>query len=69
MVEQLRTKAEGAAMPVMAGDMASTRVPGEFGLVYLVGNTIMNVTTQTSRRPCSPTPPITSCPVAASWWR
>ena len=28
------------------GDMTRTRVPGAFGLVYLVFNTIMNVTTQ-----------------------
>ncbi len=31
---------------VAIGDMATTRVPGVFGLVYLVFNTIMNVTTQ-----------------------
>ena len=28
------------------GDMTSTRVPGAYPLVYLVFNTIMNVTTQ-----------------------
>jgi hypothetical protein len=31
---------------VTIGDMTSTRVPGTFRLVYLVANTIMNVTTQ-----------------------
>jgi len=46
MVEQLRTKPEAAAIPVVVGDMATTRVPGDFSLVYLVANTIMNVTTQ-----------------------
>ena len=28
------------------GDMTTARVPGVFTLVYLVANTIMNVTTQ-----------------------
>lgn len=30
MVEQLRTKADDVALPVVMGDMATTRVPGEF---------------------------------------
>lgn len=46
MVEQLRRKPGAAAVPVTIGDMTSTRVAGEFALVYLVFNTIMNVTTQ-----------------------
>mgnify|MGYP002623830550 FL=1 len=46
MVEQLRRKPGGDAVPVTVGDMTTTRVPGEFALVYLVFNTIMNVTTQ-----------------------
>jgi SAM-dependent methyltransferase len=46
MVEKLRAKPGGAAIDVAIGDMATTRVPGDFGLVYLVFNTIMNVTTQ-----------------------
>jgi SAM-dependent methyltransferase len=46
MVEQLRAKPEAAAVPVTVGDMTATRVPGSFTLVYLVANTIMNVTTQ-----------------------
>jgi SAM-dependent methyltransferase len=46
MVEQLRAKAGTEAVPVTIGDMTSTRVPGSFHLVYLVANTIMNVTTQ-----------------------
>ena len=33
-------------MPVTIGDITTTRVPGTFALVYLVANTIMNVTTQ-----------------------
>jgi SAM-dependent methyltransferase len=46
MVEQLRRKPGANAVPVTIGDMTTTRVPGTFGLVYLVRNTIMNVTTQ-----------------------
>jgi SAM-dependent methyltransferase len=46
MAEQMRTKPGADAVPVTIGDMTSTRVPGTFELVYLVANTIMNVTTQ-----------------------
>jgi len=46
MAEQLRAKPGSDAVPVTVGDMTSARVPGEFTLVYLVRNTIMNVTTQ-----------------------
>jgi len=46
MVEQLRRKPGAGAVAVTVGDMAHTRVPGSFTLVYLVFNTIMNVTTQ-----------------------
>ncbi len=46
MVEQLRRKPGAAAVPVTLGDMTSTRVDGRFALVYLVFNTIMNVTRQ-----------------------
>jgi hypothetical protein len=46
MVDQLRRKPGGEAVEVTVGDMTSTRVDGSFTLVYLVWNTIMNVTTQ-----------------------
>jgi SAM-dependent methyltransferase len=46
MVERLRAKPGAEAVPVTIGDMTTTRVPGTFTLVYLVANTIMNVTTQ-----------------------
>lgn len=46
MAGQCRSKPGSDAVPVTIGDMASTRVPGTFTLVYLVANTIMNVTTQ-----------------------
>jgi len=46
MAGQLRAKPGAGAVPVTIGDMTTTRVPGTFQLVYLVANTIMNVTTQ-----------------------
>ena len=47
MAAQLRAKPGAGAIPVTIGDMTATRVPGApFTLVYLVANTIMNVTTQ-----------------------
>lgn len=46
MTQQLQRKPGAGAIPVTIGDMATTRVAGEFTLVYLVANTIMNVTTQ-----------------------
>src|SRR5215207_11487275 len=46
MVARLREKADEAAVPVVMGDMATTRAPGEFRLVYLVFNTISNLLTQ-----------------------
>jgi SAM-dependent methyltransferase len=46
MVEQLRAKPGGDAVPVVLGDMTTARATGAFTLVYLVANTIMNVTTQ-----------------------
>ena len=46
MAAKLRAKPGAESVPVTLGDMTSTRVPGSFRLVYLVANTIMNVTTQ-----------------------
>lgn len=46
MADRLRAKPGAEAVPVTVGDMTTTRVPGAFTLVYLVANTIMNVTTQ-----------------------
>jgi SAM-dependent methyltransferase len=46
MVERLRAKPGSDAVAVTIGDMTTTRVAGSFTLVYLVFNTIMNVTTQ-----------------------
>jgi SAM-dependent methyltransferase len=52
MIEQLRTKADDTAIPVIAGDMASTRAPGTYALVYLVFNTISNLLTQGEQVAC-----------------
>lgn len=52
MIEQLRTKADQAAIPVVIGDMATTRAPGEYALVYLVYNTISNLLTQAEQVAC-----------------
>jgi SAM-dependent methyltransferase len=46
MAERLRAKPGAGAVSVIVGDMATSRVDGSFTLVYLVANTIMNVTTQ-----------------------
>ena len=47
MAERLAAKPGADAIPVTIGDMTSANVPGTpFQLVYLVANTIMNVTTQ-----------------------
>ena len=46
MVARLTAKRHGSEIPVVIGDMTSTRVEGSFSLVYLVFNTIMNVRTQ-----------------------
>lgn len=52
MVAQLRQKVDEAALPVTVGDMATTRVPGEFSLVYLVFNTLGNLRTQQEQVAC-----------------
>jgi SAM-dependent methyltransferase len=52
MVGQLRLKPESEQVPVTIGDMATTRVPGTFRLVYLVYNTITNLLTQDEQVDC-----------------
>lgn len=46
MVERLRAKPGADAVPATVGDMTTTVVGSGFALVYLVANSIMNVTTQ-----------------------
>lgn len=52
MVARLRAKPGGEGIPVVIGDMASARAEGEFELVYLVFNTIMNLTSQEAQAAC-----------------
>ena len=52
MVAQLRAKPGGTELPVTIGDFATTRVERTFTLVYLVFNTISNLTTQDAQVAC-----------------
>ena len=50
MLRRLREKTTG--IEAVEGDMATTRVDGEFALVFLVFNTISNLTTQDAQVAC-----------------
>lgn len=52
MVNRLREKADESKIPVVMGDMVTTRAPGPFSLVYLVDNTISNLLTQAEQVAC-----------------
>ena len=52
MVAQLRAKPGGDAIPVEMGDFATTTVGEMFSLVYIVFNTINNLTTQDAQVAC-----------------
>lgn len=52
MVAKMRVKPGGDAIPVTIGDMSETRVDGVFDVVYLVFNTIFNLTTQEAQVRC-----------------
>lgn len=52
MVDQLRSKPGSDAIDVTIGDMTTARVDGEFALVYLVFNTVTNLTTQDAQVAC-----------------
>ena len=52
MVARLRAKPGGDAVGVTIGDFAATRVDGTFTVVYLVFNTINNLTTQDAQVDC-----------------
>jgi SAM-dependent methyltransferase len=52
MVDQLRRKIDATALPVTVGDMATTQVPGDYSLVYLVFNSISNLRTQAEQVEC-----------------
>jgi SAM-dependent methyltransferase len=52
MLARLREKPGAERIEAGVGDMASTRVEGEFSLVYLVFNTIFNLVTQEGQVAC-----------------
>jgi SAM-dependent methyltransferase len=52
MVARLRAKPGAADIDVAIGDFASTRVPGQYRVAYLVYNTIENLTTQDEQVAC-----------------
>jgi SAM-dependent methyltransferase len=52
MVARLRAKPGGDQIGVTIGDFATARVEGTFSLVYLIFNTIMNLTTQEEQVAC-----------------
>jgi SAM-dependent methyltransferase len=52
MLARLREKPGAERIEAVVGDMAATRVDGDFSLVYLVFNTIFNLTTQEGQAAC-----------------
>jgi SAM-dependent methyltransferase len=52
MVARLKTKPGGQDIPVTIGDIATAQAEGSFALVFLVFNTIMNLTTQDAQVAC-----------------
>src|SRR6266567_505180 len=52
MLARLRAKSGAEDIHVTIGDFATTRVDGEFSLVYLVFNTIFNLVTQDAQVAC-----------------
>jgi hypothetical protein len=52
MLSRLRGKPGAERIHAVVGDMASTRVDGDFDLVYLVFNTIFNLTSQDGQVAC-----------------
>jgi SAM-dependent methyltransferase len=52
MLARLREKPGAERIEALVGDMATTHVDGEFSLVYLVFNTIFNLTTQDGQVAC-----------------
>ena len=52
MLARLRDKPGAERIDAMVGDMAATRLDGDFSLVYLVFNTIFNLVTQDGQVAC-----------------
>jgi SAM-dependent methyltransferase len=49
MIARLRAQPGGSAVAVTTGDFATVRVGDQFGLVYLLRNTVTNLTTQSAQ--------------------
>ena len=52
MLARIQEKPGGEQVPVTVGDIATTRVEGSYTLVYLICNTIMNLTTRDAQVAC-----------------
>ncbi|MDP9814773.1 class I SAM-dependent methyltransferase [Spirilliplanes yamanashiensis] len=52
MIDLLRAKPGGADLPVVVGDMADVAVDGPYPLVYLVFNTLFNLTGEGRQEDC-----------------
>ncbi len=52
MVAKLREKPGGADIPVVIGDMANMTVDGKFDLIFLIFNTLFNLTSQEAQVRC-----------------
>lgn len=52
MLSKLTEKVGGDRIPITQGDFATTSSEGSFSLVYLIFNTIMNLTTQDAQVKC-----------------
>jgi SAM-dependent methyltransferase len=52
VVQRLRAAPDGASLPVAVADMADVPVPGPFGLVYVVWNSLFNLPSQTRQVDC-----------------
>lgn len=52
MVAKLREKSGGRAIPVTMGDMAEVRAEGRFGFIFLIFNTLFNLTSQEAQLRC-----------------
>ena len=57
MVALLRAKPGGDSIPVVIGDMADVATTGPYQLVYLVFNTLFNLTGAGRQEDCSATSP------------
>ncbi len=52
MVARLREKPGGHTIPVTIGDMAEVRAEGRFGFIFLIFNTLFNLTSQEEQLRC-----------------